>query len=355
MPPLPALVRAYQALTPLPQKGAWKLTLIFSSVVLLAFVVLSVLAQVPSPDSGSPARWLPGQRVLLDAHNCYPYNGRWADRLDRALGTGTPLAIEQDLFWFTDKASRRSWSVVSHGKPVSGTEPTLETYFLERIRPVMEEALRANSQGDWPLITLNLDFKTNEPEHLAAIWELLGKYEAWLSTAERVEDPKQVMPIDPKPLLVLTGDSDAQEETFHNRVPVGSRLRLFGAVPVKKEDTEMAPERMVRHPATNYRRWWNNPWRVIEKAGQARTEDWTPESMRRLRSLVEHAHAMGLWIRFYTLNGHDRAKGESRGWDAGYNFGSKERVLARWQAAIEAGVDFVATDQYEDLAELNRK
>lgn len=324
------------------------------AIGLLALGVLSLLAQVPGLDSGSPAPWLPGQRVLLDAHNCYPYNGRWADRLDRALGTGTPLAIEEDLFWFTDKKSGRSRSVVSHGKPVSGNEPTLETYFLERIRPIMEEALQANPRTNWPLITLNLDFKTNEPEHLAAIWELLGKYESWLCTAERGEDSKRVMPMDLKPLLVLAGDFDAQEEAFHNRVPVGAKLRLFGAVHVQKEDAGMAPERMVSHPATNYRRWWNNPWKVVEKAGQARTGDWTPESMRRLRSLVDQAHAMGLWIRFYTLNGHDRAEGESLGWDAGYNFGSKEKVLTRWRAAIQAGVDFVATDQYEDLAQVKR-
>jgi hypothetical protein len=324
------------------------------AIGLLALGVPSLLAQVPGPDSGSPVQWLPGQRVLLDAHNCYPYNGRWTDRLDRALGTGTPLAIEEDLFWFTDKKSGRSRSVVSHGKPVSGNEPTLETYFFERIRPIMEEALQANPRTNWPLITLNLDFKTNEPEHLAAIWELLGKYESWLCTAERVEDSERVMPIDLKPLLVLAGDSDAQEEAFHNRVPVGAKLRLFGAVHVQKEDAGMAPERMVSHPATNYRRWWNNPWKVVEKAGQARTGDWTPESMRRLRSLVDQAHAMDLWIRFYTLNGHDRAEGESRGWDAGYNFGSKEKVLTRWRAAIQAGVDFVATDQYEDFARVKR-
>ena len=31
--------------------------------------------------------------------------------------------------------------------------------------------------------------------------------------------------------------------------------------------------------------------------------EWTPEKMRRLRALVERAHANGLWIRFYTLDG----------------------------------------------------
>ena len=56
---------------------------------------------------------------------------------------------------------------------------------------------------------------------------------------------------------------------------------------------------------------------------------------------------MGLWLRFYTLNGHQADHG--RGWTAGYNFGSIEAVRARWNAAIASGVDFIATDQYEEL------
>ncbi|MDQ6707667.1 MAG: glycerophosphodiester phosphodiesterase [Acidobacteriota bacterium] len=38
------------------------------------------------------------------------------------------------------------------------------------------------------------------------------------------------------------------------------------------------------------------------------------------------------------------------GWDAQYNLGSLEKVRARWQAAVDAGVDFLATDQYEALS-----
>ena len=55
-----------------------------------------------------------------------------------------------------------------------------------------------------------------------------------------------------------------------------------------------------------------------------------------------------LGIRFYTLNGHAPAAGQ--GWHHGYNFGSPEAAAARWRAAGEAGVDFVATDQYEAFA-----
>ena len=63
---------------------------------------------------------------------------------------------------------------------------------------------------------------------------------------------------------------------------------------------------------------------------------------------MDHAHHLGYWIRFYTLDGFPPA--ESLGWDAGYNFGSRDAVLPRWKAALAAGVDFIATDQYEDLA-----
>src|SRR5262252_4575215 len=77
-----------------------------------------------------------GTRSVMDAHNCYPYFEWWSDRIERALSAGPPLAIEQDLYWHTDKRSGKSWSVVTHGGPSSGNEPTMEVYFFDRIRPV---------------------------------------------------------------------------------------------------------------------------------------------------------------------------------------------------------------------------
>ena len=85
----------------------------------------------------------------------------------------------------------------------------------------------------------------------------------------------------------------------------------------------------------------------MEEGGQTQAADWTSADDRRLRSLVEYAHRLGHWIRFYTLDGFEPADGQ--GWDAGYNFGSRDAVLSRWKAALAAGVDFIATDQYEDL------
>lgn len=299
----------------------------------------------------------PGGRVLLDAHNCYPDGGRWADRLERALKTGTPIAIEQDLVWYTDPASGVSRSIVSHGQPFTGREPSLKDHFFERVRSTVERALRENRSSEWPLIVLNLDLKTNEPAHHASIWQTLGEYESWLTTAPKRGPAMELQPLDVKPILVLTGNPDAQEQSFAASLSEGARLRLFGAIRMdlsarvgQERDAinkvvDVAPEEMIPERATNYRRWVNFPWAAVERGGQTQAADWTAADRARLNALVDRAHAMGLWIRFYTLNGHAPADG--LGWTVSYNFGDETSARARWDAAIEAGVDFVATDQYE--------
>jgi hypothetical protein len=281
----------------------------------------------------------PGTRVVLDAHNCYPYDGRWADRIDRALSTGTPLAIEQDLAWFRDPRTGLGRSLVSHEKP-KGDEPTMRRYFFERIRPIVERALREDRRDDWPIVTLNLDLKTEEPEHLAAIRDLLGEYTTWLTTAPRTANISDVQPLHMGPVLVLTGPSDAQRKGFHDAVPAGQPLLVFGA---------------TRSPVrTNYHRWMNYPWSAVEPEGQPHAGAWTAEDEARLHKLVADAHRAHLWIRFYTLNGHD-PRDESGGWSAGYNFGSEDAARIRWRAAIRAGVDYVAVDQYELFSETLRR
>ncbi len=147
----------------------------------------------------SPRQPAPGSRTVMDAHNCYPYFEWWSDRIDRALSSGTPVAIEQDLAWHTDAKTGRSWSVVTHGEPTYGNEPTMEDYFFKRVQPIVEKALRDGNHGNWPLITLNLDFKDNKPEHLAAVLALLRKYQPWLTTASKGADAAEVQPLDLKP------------------------------------------------------------------------------------------------------------------------------------------------------------
>jgi hypothetical protein len=290
---------------------------------------------------------VPGSRTVMDAHNCYPYFEWWYNRIDRALSAGTPLAIEQDLAWHTDPKTGRSWSVVSHGEPTYGNEPTMDQYFFEKVRPIVEKALADDDHGDWPLITLNLDFKDNKPEHLAAVLALLRKYQPWLSSTVKGAQESDVQPLEIKPILVLTGEADEQQSVFYDQLKVGDRVLLFGAVHSGDKDPTAAPEVIDSEKATNYRRWWNNAWDVVESAGQAHAGEWTPEKMNRLRALVERAHANGLWIRFYTLDGATEAELSCHGWFHGYNFGSLDAARVRWRAAIAAHVDYLASDQYE--------
>lgn len=307
--------------------------------------------------------FLNNNRPILDAHNCYPYDGRWADRIHIALDAGSPVSIEQDLAWFVDPASGKGRVVLSHSPQPTASDPELKDYFFETVRPIVENALRSRDSSRWPLIVLHFDFKDVQEPLLLAVWDLLGQYSQWITTAPKSADQHELTPLDRKPLLVITEDSDAQQKIFYDRVPVGARLLLFGSahthIPEEQDKNKMihlaatlSPEQLLPDPATTYRRWWNNSWYEVEEGGQpkAREHDWTPAGMARLRALVDHAHHLGYWIRFYTLDGFTPEQGRENGWFEGYNFGSLQAVTARWQAALDAGVNFIATDQYQTLA-----
>src|SRR5580704_792161 len=102
-------------------------------------------------------------KPVLDAHNCYPYDGKWSDRIDRALAGGFPVSIEQDIAWAVDPATGKGRPVITHTPNTTGTEPTLRDHFFERVRPVVEKALEQNDRAHWPLIVLHFDFKSLDP------------------------------------------------------------------------------------------------------------------------------------------------------------------------------------------------
>ncbi|WP_411279269.1 hypothetical protein [Gemmatimonas sp.] len=329
-----------------------------SRVLIRSSALLALTFVMAHTDRG----FAPGARVLLDAHNAYPERGQWSTRIDEALSTGLPIAIEQDLHWRVAGGVPPE-SVVAHDDDALEGAPTLEGYFFARIRPIMERALAENRRDTWPLVTLNLDFKDNTPAHLDAIWALLGTYESWLTTATRTATPMHAEPLVPGPLLVLAGSDTAQRRRFHDDIPVGAKLRAFGAmrpVPVTGGTKALRARRAMRMTsaqhidarADNFARWVNFPWSVIEAGGQRTAGAWVPADSARLQAFVQRAHAQGFWIRFYTLDGF--AASEDRGFTASYNFGSRHAASARWRAAMASSVDFVATDQYAAFAELRR-
>ena len=319
----------------------------------MSLTLPAVLAQ------GQDLDFLNHNKPILDAHNCYPYEGKWNDRVQRALRSGFPVSIEQDLAWYVDPATGKGRVVVSHTPKATGAEPTLHDYFFEQVRPVVEKAIAENKREQWPIIVLHFDFKDNQPAILHAVWQLLGEYEPWLSTALKTDDAHRLSPIDRKPILAITEDSDDQQKVFYDEVPVGARLRVFGSAHEASTPKGMSPQQLMHwavvtspelllsEPPTNYRRWSNNSWYPVEEGGQNHAADWTPADEARLHALVDHAHKLGYWVRFYTLDGFPSK--DDQGWGNYYNFGSKDAVVARWKAAVDAGVNFIATDQYEDL------
>lgn len=304
-------------------------------IFFLSFV-LTFAAILVMPDvQGQPA-FMPGDRVLFEAHNCYPYHGLWNNRIDKALDAGFPLAIEIDVMWYVNAETGEGSLVVAHSEPLSGEEPTLKDYFFERIRPIMEEALASGDTTGWPLITLNInDIRSNQPEAFKTVQQLTESYGAWLCAAVKGATPDLPAPIDVKPLLVLTGGGRQEIEHFYDAVPVGGTLRVFGSGNPDKA-------------ADNFRRWINYSWSAVEPEGQRKATEWNEEKAARLQALVENAHKQGYWIRFYSLNGHPVAATARLGLSPGYNFGDLEKVRIRWEAADNAGVDFIATDQIEE-------
>jgi glycerophosphoryl diester phosphodiesterase len=325
---------------------------VIRATALAVLLIVTVNGQQPAPPL------LPFGRSLLHAHNCYPEKGKWADRIERALNTGvSPLVIEQDLALATRDG--KPVPVVSHDDKLTGTEPTLEEHFFKRVQPMLDRAIASGTPQQWPLLVLHLDFKTNETEHHRAVWDLLKRHERWLTTAPR--NAAGIAPVTRGPLLVLTENGAGQEADFTDPRN-GDRLLLFGSAPAPEasriEDADAraralaaaSPEALIAAPATNYRRWVNFSWQVVENGGQPRAGDWTGADRTRLTAIVNRAHTLGYLVRFYTLNGH--AASDHPEWTASYNFGSFDAVRRRWQAAIAAGVDLVATDQYEEFAAL---
>lgn len=341
-----------------PGKMRW-----FSGVIrrlsLFCLLLWCVHPSTAQPVADHPFR--PGQRVVLNAHNCYPYEGRYQDRIDRALSTGLPVSIELDLAWHREASNPAGGrAVLSHETRTHGDEPSLDEYFFEKVRPIVEKELRNADPSRWPVVYLHFNFKSTEPEHVRHVAATLAKYKVWLSSARRVANLAELQPIDRKPILVMTETDATEKAVFHDQVPVGQPFYVFGSAPGEayvprgesreqqwKRMVETPAEAMLKAPADNYRRWWNNSWAVVEEGGAPHAGTWSAADADRLKALVDHAHGLGYMIRFYTLNGHSADTGQ--GWGSGYNFGSLEAARDRWLAAEAAGVDFIATDQYEQL------
>lgn len=290
---------------------------------------LAILLAAPAVDG--PARPLPAS-----AHNCYPADGRGNAPLVEALALGIDN-IEIDLGW--DAAAGRV--IVGHdAEPRAGrTYPEFEAYLV----PALEAHRKAGRPDGAPTV-LTLDWKTERPEAVARVRDFLDAHADWFSSAPKAAES----PLTRRALTVCFTGSEKAKAIYDGMIPAGGAYRafadrVFGAGERREDPGDYAPE-----PADAYRRFLTLHWANVERGAFANAGDWTVEEDERLRSIVRAIHAKGYRVRFYCLDGRPRPT------SLAYLFPDPDAARVRWRAAAEAGVDWVATDDYAEIAEAIR-
>lgn len=259
------------------------------------------------------------QAWRYNAHNCYPEKGQHWDRLDRARQAGL-RAVEIDVTW----SEQRGRGVISHHKELAGGEPTLEEYFF---RPLLPELRRLPAgKPDWLLL---IDFKSDDARLVAEVYRLLRRHRKLLTTAG--EDLRY------GPLTVLLTGDNAAIAAFARLHPPGERYLAIGnREPLGREYRENVAE-YFPEAATGFYRVFNFEWKHVEQVYR-REEPLSGAERERLEALARAAHEKGYWLRTWTLNGS--------------HFGGQEWVRERWETARLAGVEMIATDEYELVGKL---
>jgi hypothetical protein len=253
---------------------------------------------------------------LYNAHNCYPEKGQYRDRLERARQAGL-RAVEIDVTW----SEQRRRTVISHEKTPSGGEPTLKEYFWKAVEPELRRLPRG--QAAW---LLQIDFKIDHPAVIEEVYRDLDRRRRLLT---RFGDQVDYGPL----TVMLTGDNAAIASFEKRSRGNGPYLAMANREPVERQYQDNVTA-YFDADATPFYRVFNLEWVHLEPDREARRSGPLPESARtRLRALAELARQKGYWLRTWTLN-------ES-------TFGGREGLLERWRAAREAGVDMIATDEYE--------
>lgn len=293
----------------------------------VAFAVLLCLL------AGDAPRPLP-----VSAHNCYPSNSASPEKLEQALALGIDN-IEIDLGW---DASRRAVIVGHDATPREGVVyPEFQAYLV----PALERRW-ASVRDDGAPTVLTLDWKTSEPDALRAVKAFLDAHPDWFSSAPKADDS----PMTPRRLTVcFTGDETAKD-IYDAMVSPGEPYRafrdtVFGAGGKPLDDvTAYGPSR-----SSAYHRFLTFHWGHVEPGAPARAGDWEPADADRLRALIESAHRRGFRVRIYCVNGQTGPLLLSP-----YRFANPEAAEARWRASADAGVDWVATDEYDAAAKALR-
>lgn len=293
-----------------------------------ALLLAWLLPMASTPDEPRP------KPLPISAHNCYPVDDIGKNRLAEALALGIDN-IEIDLGW--DAAGKRL--IVSHeAAPKAGVNyPTFEEF----IRPVLD----APSRPDGAPSVLTLDWKTDDPAAVARIKAFLDDHADILSSAPKA-DPS---PLTVRKLTVCFTGSAKAKAIYDDLIPKGGTYRAFADVVHSRGSYRDDPTSYAKEPASAYHRFLTFDWSAVEAGGPPLARDWTKEEAARLVAIVKSAHEKGYRVRFYCLN----ARGPVL--SANYRFRGPEDVRTRWNAAAEAGADWIASDEYREIVSEMRK
>ena len=232
------------------------------------------------------------------AHNDYLHARPLHDALDHGF-----CSIEADVY-LVDGAL-----LVAHDRKDVKPDRTLTALYLEPLR----ERVKANGgrvhRGD-PAITLLVDIKSEASATYAALHELLQRYASMLTTyrGDRIE-PKAVN-------VIISGNRPVAE--------IAPQAVRYAAVDGRAGDLESNPSaQLVPWVSDNWQKHFTWRWQG----------EMPPAERAALQRWIECAHAQGRKVRFW--NTPDRP-------DA-------------WRILLEAGVDFVGTDDLDGLARFLRQ
>jgi len=295
--------------------------------LLRALVCTSLFIQAvsPAPAGDYPARW------FLNAHNCYPAEGRGADRLARARRAGIS-AIEIDLAW----SDARKRAVITHTAKLNGGEPLIDDYLLAPILPELRKM-----PVDRPGILVIFDFKDHEAGTVREVYDLLQRLRSLVTTCGKRGESPADSPMRWRPLTVLLSGDPQAIAAYEQMTPPGDAYLAMGNREPPENKFRENVEDYFPQPATAFYRVFNFNWAHVEKTRNNEAGPFTPAKRARLDALVTAAHRKGYWSRAWTLNATSQA------WSPEDNFSSNDALLERWRAAAAAGLENIATDEYE--------
>ena len=189
-----------------------------------AMLLLMMTAAVTSARPPA-AGFAPGARVLVDAHNAYPSDGKFTDRIDRALEQ-RPAAGDRAGSRLVHRSGARGVGRIASSRTAAtrcGDRADLRGVLLREGRADHEEGARRRIAA--PTGRSSRSTWTSRPTS-RSITPRSGRCSAstsaWLTTAERTATAGTAAPLRLGPMLVLTGSNDVQQVSFHDASPSAS-------------------------------------------------------------------------------------------------------------------------------------